>query len=109
MSGKDNEVEWNQFCKLGEMMGDGLHNEPDGKWITKDYNRLAKILIPELKEESKERRRLKAISIDSQMVKLIEKIKCSCGGNLKQARSGSKVAYCQNEDCKKRYKANKKK
>jgi hypothetical protein len=30
---KDNEHLWRQFCKLGEMMGDGLHYEPDGKWI----------------------------------------------------------------------------
>ena len=104
---KDNKFEWNQFCKLGEMMGDGLHHEPDGKWITNEYNRLAKVLIPELKEESKERRRLKAASVDSQMEKLIEKKKCSCGGNLKQSRSGSKVAYCQS--CNNRYKARVKK
>ena len=30
---KDNEHLWRQFCRLGEMMGDGLHYEPDGKWI----------------------------------------------------------------------------
>ena len=30
------------------MMGDGLHIEPGGKWITKEYNKLAKILIPDL-------------------------------------------------------------
>lgn len=91
---RDNDFEWNQFIKLGEMMGDGLHHEPDGKWITRDYNRLAKILIPELKEETKERRKRKALRINEQLAKLILDKKCKCGGELKQKRSGTKVVYC---------------
>lgn len=104
---KLNEFEWNQFCRLGEMMGDGLHHESDGKWIPREYKRLSKILIPEIKEREKEQRKLKAIRINEQMDKILEKNKCSCGGNLKQKRSGSKVCYCL--DCNNRYVANYKK
>ena len=95
---KDNEHLWRQFCKLGEMMGDGLHYEPDGKWIAKEYRQLAKILIP---EENSIRRKLKSANIDAQMAKLLEGKKCNCGGEIKQGRSGTRVAYCQN--CKQRY------
>jgi len=84
---------WSQFCKLGEMMGDGLHNEPDGKWISKEYKRLYKILMP---EQTAINRKLKAEAIDAQMAKLLEGRKCDCGGEIKQGRSGSKVAYCKN-------------
>ncbi len=104
---RENEHEWNQFCRLGEMIGDGLHYESDGKWITKEYARLAKILIPELKEKDKAKRKLKAISINEQMAKLLETKKCACGGNLKQKRSGTKIAYC--DTCNTRYKATRKK
>lgn len=104
---RENEFEWNQFCRLGEMIGDGLHHESDGKWITREYKRLSKILIPEIKEREKEQRKLKAIKINEQMDKILEKNKCSCGGNLKQKRSGSKVCYCL--DCNNRYVANYKK
>lgn len=31
-----------QLVKLGDMMGDGLHLEPDGKWISKEYKQGAK-------------------------------------------------------------------
>ena len=102
-----NEFEWRQFCRLGEMMGDGLHYEPDGKWIAKEYRRLAKILIPEMREENKAIRKLKSASIDEQMKNLLSEKKCECGGDLKQKRSGAKVAYCEN--CNQRYVARTKK
>ena len=70
-------------------------------WIAKEYRQLAKILIPEMKEENSIRRKLKAANIDTQMAKLLEGKKCNCGGEIKQGRSGAKVAYCQN--CKQRY------
>lgn len=98
---KDNEHLWRQFCKLGEMMGDGLHYEPDGRWIAKEYKKLAKILIPEIKEENSIRLKLKAANIDAQMADLLKGKKCNCGGEIKQGRSGTRVAYCQN--CKQRY------
>lgn len=98
---RENEMEWRQFCRLGEMMGDGLHYEADGKWIAKEYRKLAKLLIPELREQDKTKRKLKAVNIDEQMTKLLAEKKCSCGGVLKQKRSGAKVAYC--EKCNARY------
>lgn len=100
----DNEFLWNQFCKLGEMMGDGLHHEDDGAWIPKEYKRLMKILCPEISNEA---RKTKADKIDSQMVNLLSQRKCECGGDLKQSRKGSKICYCI--VCNKRYKAKAKK
>jgi len=47
---------WRQFCKLGEMMGDGLHHEADGKWIAIEYKKLSRILIPEIRDVEKARR-----------------------------------------------------
>jgi len=99
----ENQHLWNQFVKLGDMMGDGLHHESDGKWISREYNKLAKILIPEIKEAEQVRRKRKADNTNEQMAKLLEVKKCTCGGNLKQSRSGSKICYC--DICKKRYKA----
>ena len=64
---RDNEFEWNQFCRLGEMMGDGLHHEPDGKWISKEYRRLSRILVPEIKEAEQKARKAKAENIQRQM------------------------------------------
>lgn len=98
---EDNRFLWEQFCKLGEMMGDGLHHEADGKWITKEYNKLARILIPEIREQDKEKRKLKAENIDKQIADLLLVKKCKCGGNLEQKRSGSKVVYCMT--CNARY------
>lgn len=96
-----------QFCKLGEMMGDGLHHESDGKWIVKEYNAIAKSLFPEMKNMQKKRRQDRSKQIDEQMIKLLLNNKCDCGGELVQSRSGSKVCYCVK--CNSRYKFSKKK
>jgi len=99
---KENTHLWDRFCRLGEMIGDGLHNEPDGKWISKEYNRLRKILIPK-NEADLAMIRLKNTTTNKIMELLLNSKKCECGGTLKQSRSGSKVAYC--EKCNSRYKA----
>mgnify|MGYP006357350081 FL=1 len=70
------------------------------KWFNKEYSKLARILIPELREQDKQKRADKAKNINEQMTKLLSEKKCQCGGDYKQSRSGSKVAYC--ESCKKR-------
>ena len=104
---RDNEFEWNQFCRLGEMMGDGLHHEPDGKWISKEYRRLSRILIPEIKEAEQQARKAKAENIQRQMEALMEKKSCTqCGGKLIQRRKGTTVCYCT--VCGTRHKAKKK-
>lgn len=76
------------LVKLGDMMGDGLHLEPDGKWISKEYRRIAKALnlIPAKKRD--------VAGINIAMGKAIKGQLCKCGGRLKQTRSGSKRAKC---------------
>ena len=97
---------WEQFIRLGEMIGDGLHNEPDGKWISRDYRKLSKILVPEIKEAETAQRKMKNQHIDEQIKKLIEKIKSKCcNADLTQSRSGSLIVYCSK--CKGRFKAKK--
>ncbi len=102
-SSENNSHLWNQFIKLGEMMGDGLHHESDGKWISREYKKLSKILVPEIKEVDQKKRKLKAENINKQIANLILIKKCSCGGSLKQGRAGSKICYCT--ICNNRYKA----
>jgi len=102
----ENEFEWNQFIRLGEMIGDGLHNEPDGKWISKEYRRLMVLLNPDIKQSLADQRKAKNERIDNQILKLIATSKCTqkdCGGQLYQSRSGSKIMFCSK--CKTRYKA----
>ena len=103
---RENEFEWNQFCRLGEMIGDGLHNEPDGKWISKEYRRLMLLLNPDIKESLAKQKKEKNERLDNQILKLIATGKCThndCGGQLYQSRSGSKIMYCSK--CQSRYKA----
>ena len=103
---ESNKHKWDQFCRLGEMMGDGLHHESDGKWITREYKRLSKGLIPEVKKVEQERRKLRASATNEKINNMLSTFRCSCGCELKQSRSGSKVAYCTG--CNLRYKAGKK-
>lgn len=102
MKDKNNEFLWRQFCRLGEMIGDGLHHEEP--WISKEYNKISRILNPDFYKEIAKQ---KSESIDKQMLAILEKHNCACGGKLKQSRKGSKVCYCIT--CNKRYKAKSKK
>lgn len=99
----DNKFEWEQFCRLGEMIGDGLHYEEP--WISKEYRRLRKILLPETKEEKEYKqqiRKLKNENINKQINEKLKTDRCKCGANLKQIRSGSKTVKCVR--CGNRYK-----
>jgi hypothetical protein len=105
MSEKDNKFEWSQFCRLGEMIGDGLHLEPDGKWISKEYNRLARLLMPDVYEAQ---RTYKKESVDKAVEEKLKQDKCpKCEGELKQTRSGCKVVKCQSCGSKFKYKSKK--
>lgn len=95
-----NEYLYNQLIKLGDMMGDGLHHEPDGKWIEKEYRAICKVLFP---ERFKEVRKKKSFVIDNFMKRVEEEKKCDCGGSLKQSRKGSYSCHCLT--CSKKYKA----
>ena len=79
----------NQLIKLGDMMGDGLHLEPGGKWIEQEYSKIARALgysKPKANNSS---------AINEGMGKALEKARCSkCGGTMKQTRSGSLRAEC---------------
>jgi len=92
----------NQLIKLGDMMGDGLHNEPDGKWISREYRRICKILYPEMFPKKDFAKRNEAIR------KWCDGKTCDkCGGSLKQTKSGSLRVVCNACDAK--YQLSKKK
>ncbi len=99
-SGLSKEAEdrlYGQLIKLGDMMGDGLHHEPDGKWISRDYKKVAKALG--LLEDSPLQKEMKAQrrdQIDSQMQQRVKDFPCGkCQSALKQTRKGSKRAQCE--------------
>ena len=78
-----------QLIRLGDMMGDGAHHEPDGKWIEKEYKKILKVLgmLPKVKRNVK--------GINKAMIVRIKKVKCTeCDGDLKQTKSGSMRARC---------------
>ena len=79
-----------QLIKLGDMMGDGLHHEPGGKWIEREYRKVCKALGI---IKSRPRR---TNEINDRMAQRVADFSCGkCGGVLKQTRSGSKRAACQ--------------
>ena len=79
--------------------------EADGKWISVEYKKLAKILCP---EGFAEIRKQKSEALNKAIQKKIEIDKCpNCEGKFKQSRSGSSVVVCLN--CKKKYKYKKSK
>ena len=91
--GRDNHKDFlhRQLIRLGDMMGDGLHHEPDGKWIEREYAQTAKALGygPPRKNNS--------VAINERMKTRVTEVKCQksgCGGELKQTRSGSKRGIC---------------
>lgn len=78
-----------QLVKLGDMMGDGMHHEPDGKWIEREYRAVAKALglLP--------KRKSNAEAINKALADALTKAACSkCGGQLKQTKSGALRAAC---------------
>lgn len=88
-----------QLVRLGDMMGDGLHYEPDGKWIEKEYQQVLYALYPDIK---KRKQKARSETINERAKRLIMKDKCTCGGMLKQTRSGSLTLECMM--CDNRYK-----
>ncbi len=95
MKNNNEEFLYDQLIKLGDLMGDGLHLEPEGKWIEKEYKRIAKELrlIPKRENRKEE--------INTFMRKRIIFAKCDCSGGLKQTRSGSLIAQCK--ECGQKY------
>ena len=84
-----------QLIKLGDMMGDGLHLEPDGKWISREYKKV----LQALGMAPKTTRKNNGEEIDRKMAEALKGKKCpKCQSDkLKQTRKGSMRAKC--EDC----------
>lgn len=84
-----------QLVKLGDMMGDGLHHEPGGGWISREYNKISRILFPEMFPKKDYSKRNEAVK------KWCSLHRCSkCNGVLKQTKSGSLRVICQDCGCK---------
>lgn len=85
-----------QLIRLGDMIGDGLADEPGGAWIRKEYRQICKRLgIIKRKPVNTE-------AINERMKQRVIDVSCQkCGGELKQTRSGSKRASCIT--CKAKY------
>ena len=82
----------NQLARLGEMMGDGLHHEPGGAWIRREYRRIA----TQLGYIKPTHRRNNSSAINERMKERLQQVACpKCAGLLKQTRSGSMRAQCE--------------
>ena len=84
-----------QLVKLGDMMGDGPHLEPGGKWISRDYKRVMRALGIAPPRASR------SAAINERMAKALLTARCECGSTLKQTRAGSMRAQCMT--CERRY------
>lgn len=91
-----------QLVKLGDMIGDGLHLEPGGKWISQEYKRVMTALgiTPPRRRRPVPPERKQAIN--DQMAKRCEQVACqACDGKLKQTQPGSMRAVCT--ECGQKY------
>lgn len=95
MRDADNEYLHRQLVRLGDMLGDG-DCEP---WVAKEYKKVATALgyMPKKKRKAPDNN-----AIDAAMCKRLSEVKCPCGNELKQTRSGSMVGICTK--CCKRFK-----
>lgn len=85
----ENDSLYKRLITLGDMMGDGLHHELDGKWIKQEYAQILK----KLGIGPKRKNNLKFIN--DAMAKRVEAVWCQkCKGVLKQTRLGSMRARC---------------
>lgn len=79
-----------RLVHLGDMMGDGLHREPGGKWIEREYKKTLQALG--LLEPVK--RKNNSDKINEFMANRLKEVKCTCGSELVQSRSGSFIGKC---------------
>lgn len=98
---QDRDFLHSQLVKLGDMMGDGLHHEPGGGWISREYNKICRILFPDMIPKKDYSKKNEAVR------KWCNSHQCSqCKGVLKQTRSGSLRVVCQ--DCGAKFQLSKK-
>lgn len=86
----DKDLLEDRLVRLGDMMGDGLHLEPGGKWIEWEYKETLKALG--LLESVK--RKNNSDKINEFMANRLREVKCTCGSELAQSRSGSFIGKC---------------
>ena len=85
-----------QLDRLGQMLADGLGDEPDGKWIRQEYRRCAIALGIAKPSDFRKPQKNHTKQINEFMQKRIKDIKCKyCGCELVQIRSGSFNAKCK--------------
>lgn len=84
-----------RLVKLGDMLGDGLADEPGGREILREYKAVARQLGYGPSQEMRRAR------IDAAMEKAVQVQRCKCGGALVQTRKGALRAQCVL--CKQRY------
>lgn len=104
MSDEVEERLYSQLVKLGDMMGDGLHLEPGGKWIRSEYRKIARALGLTLPSKARKRTPESIKEIDRLMAQRVAEVECpKCNALLlKQTRSGAMTAACTS--CGGRYK-----
>ena len=85
-----------QLVKLGDMMGDGEHLEPGGKWISAEYRKVAQALGYMPKVSFRQRNPDIIKEIDLRMAERVTEVACpDCKRYvLQQTRSGSMTAVC---------------
>lgn len=86
---------YDRLIRLGDLMGDGCHLEPDGKWIEREYRDTVRLLGLSPKKS------IDTASINEFMDKRLQDVRCECGGKLLQSRKSSFIANCS--VCGKRY------
>lgn len=91
----DDRFHWDMFARLGERIGDGDMSASEAKYVNREYKRLSRMLVPEIDQVYKDRRKQRAEIINAAVAVFLENNKCSrCTGPLTQVRSGSKVTRC---------------
>lgn len=74
----DKDLLEDRLVRLGDMMGDGLHLEPGGRWIEREYKKTLKSLgLLELVK-----RKNNSNKINEFMAKRLKEVKCTCGSEL---------------------------
>lgn len=87
----DRDFLYRQLDGLGQMIADGLADEPDGKWISREYRSICRQLGIIKRKPRKNRGK----SINEFMAQRVKEECCNiCKGELKQTRSGSFIAVC---------------
>lgn len=86
----DKDLLEDRLVRLGDMMSDGLHLEPGGKWVEKEYKQTLKalgLLAPTERKNNSEK-------INEFMANRLKEVKCTCRSELVQSRSGSFIGKC---------------